>query len=486
MTAASAAARPGARRTPRCAGRCCSATSSSAAAMMVVARHAQRHLAQSLRGLGRRSPGQLFAVGAAAVCFGAPLLAGWVVGLRPQEAPRRFARSGYAVGHALCAAMPSYAALLPLRAVTMLGAAVFTPQAGRRDRLHVAARAPRPARSPSSSSAGRCASVLGLPMANWIGETFGWRYAFSAIAALGARRRGLGLRGDARRACVRRRSSLAAWKRRVRQRPSLMAIVARHLRCSAPASSRCSPYFTPYFRDVLHASTNAVEPAASIWFGIFGVIGNLAAGALHRPDRRRPAATAIALVPDGALVPDLAVRLGRRSASAMAVIPGPSAASPRTRRSRPGSAPRRRPSRSALLALNTSAIYLGQAAGASSGGWLIAHHGYAALSWRRPRLADRLHRHSASGRPGGQARRRMSSSAGSDAGGARRWRGPASTTASCSSPSTGSRCRASAACSAIAQRELVERQALADAAAVRRDARPEPGAAGAERRQPRR
>jgi len=36
---------------------------------------------------------------------------------------------------------------------------------------------------------------------------------------------------------------------------------------------------------------------------------------------------------------------------------------------------------SALLALNTSAIYLGQAAGASSGGWLIAHAGYAALSW---------------------------------------------------------------------------------------------------------
>ena len=32
------------------------------------------------------------------------------------------------------------------------------------------------------------------------------------------------------------------------------------------------------------------------------------------------------------------------------------------------------------MALNTSAIYLGQAAGASSGGWLIAHHGYGALS----------------------------------------------------------------------------------------------------------
>jgi predicted MFS family arabinose efflux permease len=35
----------------------------------------------------------------------------------------------------------------------------------------------------------------------------------------------------------------------------------------------------------------------------------------------------------------------------------------------------------ALMALNTSAIYLGQAAGASSGGWLIAHHDYGLLSW---------------------------------------------------------------------------------------------------------
>jgi len=35
----------------------------------------------------------------------------------------------------------------------------------------------------------------------------------------------------------------------------------------------------------------------------------------------------------------------------------------------------------ALMALNTSAIYLGQAVGASSGGWLIAHGGYAPLNW---------------------------------------------------------------------------------------------------------
>jgi predicted MFS family arabinose efflux permease len=35
----------------------------------------------------------------------------------------------------------------------------------------------------------------------------------------------------------------------------------------------------------------------------------------------------------------------------------------------------------ALMALNTSAMYFGQAAGSSSGGWMLAHGGYAPLSW---------------------------------------------------------------------------------------------------------
>jgi len=35
----------------------------------------------------------------------------------------------------------------------------------------------------------------------------------------------------------------------------------------------------------------------------------------------------------------------------------------------------------ALMALNTSAMYSGQAAGSSSGGWPLAHHGDAPLSW---------------------------------------------------------------------------------------------------------
>ena len=161
-----------------------------------------------------RSPlaGQLFAVGAATVCFGAPLLAGWVAGFDRRQAAR-LSRSRYAVGHALCAVMPSYAALLPLRAVTMLGAAVFTPQAG----AAIGFMAPPEQRGRAITFiflGWSLASVVGLPMAAWIGETFGWRWAFVGIAVLSLGGRGLGLRASCPAASGRRRSRWPPGRRR--------------------------------------------------------------------------------------------------------------------------------------------------------------------------------------------------------------------------------------------------------------------------------
>ena len=72
--------------------------------------------------------GQLIAIAAAVMCFGAPLLAGWVAAFDRRRL-LMWALLWYAAGHALCALMPSYATLWPVRAATMLGAAVFTPQA---------------------------------------------------------------------------------------------------------------------------------------------------------------------------------------------------------------------------------------------------------------------------------------------------------------------------------------------------------------------
>jgi predicted MFS family arabinose efflux permease len=170
--------------------------------------------------------------------------------------------------------------------------------------------------------------------------------------------------------------SLAAWKDAFAT-PSLMAIVAVTFLFGAGQFTLFA-YFTPYFRDVLHATTNQ-SSLLLIWFGIFGVIGNLAlARFIDRTGAHLAATAMVCLMALSFLIwPFVSGVVG----IGLAVIPwafgcfsSNSAKQARLSAAAPALA-------SALLALNTSAIYLGQAAGASSGGWLIAHLGYAALSW---------------------------------------------------------------------------------------------------------
>ena len=77
--------------------------------VMVGGRHAERP--RALADVSVALAGQLIAIAAAVMCFGAPLLAGWVGGF---DRRRLLALSllWYAAGHALSALMPSYAALL--------------------------------------------------------------------------------------------------------------------------------------------------------------------------------------------------------------------------------------------------------------------------------------------------------------------------------------------------------------------------------------
>lgn len=316
--------------------------------------------------------GQLFAIGAATVCFGAPLLAGWVAGF---DRRRLLAASlvGYAAGHALCAAMPSYAALWPLRALTMLGAAVFTPQAA----AAVGFMSPPEHRGRAIAFiflGWSMASVFGLPLSAWLGDTFGWRVAFIAVAGvalLGAGWVFAAMPDGVRPVAL----SLAAWKHAFSS-PLLMAIVAVTLLTGAGQFTLFA-YFTPYFRDVLHASTVDAS-LLLVWFGVFGVVGNVVLTRfIDRIGAHVAATIMVALIAGTFLVWPFATGvIGTGIALApwaFGCFSGQSAQQARLSAAAPALAP-------ALMALNTSAIYLGQAAGASSGGWLIAHRGYGALS----------------------------------------------------------------------------------------------------------
>ncbi|MGZ5216570.1 MAG: MFS transporter [Caldimonas sp.] len=316
--------------------------------------------------------GQLFAVGAATVCFGAPLLAGWVSGFDRRKL-LAVSLLGYAAGHALCAVVPSYAALLPIRAITMLGAAVFTPQAA----AAIGFMSPPEQRGRAITFiflGWSIASVLGLPLSAWLGDTFGWRFAFAAVAGLALVAGGcvFAVMPDAVRPAA---LSLAAWKQAFSS-PLLMAIVAVTFLTGAGQFTLFA-YFTPYFREVLHAST--IETSLLlVWFGVFGLIGNLALSRFI--DRVGAHVAGTAMVCLIALTFMVWPFVAGVIATGLALVPwafgcfsGQSAQQARLGVVAPVLAP-------ALMALNTSAIYLGQAAGASSGGWLIAHQGYGALS----------------------------------------------------------------------------------------------------------
>ncbi|MDQ6639763.1 MAG: MFS transporter [Pseudomonadota bacterium] len=316
--------------------------------------------------------GQLVAAAAIVMCFGAPLLAGWV-GALDRRKLLAASLAWYALGHALCALMPSYAALLPMRALTVLGAAVFTPQAA----AAIGAMTPPAERGGAITFifiGWSIASVIGMPISAWLGDTFGWRSAFFAVAALGA----IGavwvlatVPAKVRPATL----TLAAW-RAAFGNPVLMAMVLVTALAGAGQFTLFS-YFAPYFKSVIGAGTNEVT-LLFVWFGVFGVIGNtLASRYVDRFGADRAVAFALVLMAGSLLAWPWAL-----SGIALGVVLVPWAlacfATQSMQQARLGAAaPLLAP---ALMALNTSAIYLGQAAGASSGGWLIAHHGYGLLS----------------------------------------------------------------------------------------------------------
>lgn len=317
--------------------------------------------------------GQLIAIAAATMAFGAPLLASWVAGFDRRRL-LALALLWYGVGHGLSALMPSYATLWPVRAVTMLAAAVFTPQAAAA--IGFMAAPHERGRAMTFIFLGwSVASVLGLPLSAWVGETFGWQFAFASIAvlSLAAAAWVFAVMPDGVRPAA---LSLRAWKD-VLTNPVLMAMVLVTALSGAGQFTLFS-YFAPYYRNTLGASTEQIS-GLLMWFGAFGLIGNVVlTRVIDRVGPNIAVAFTLSLIALSLLAWPLG---GTLIGTAVVLVPWALGcfASNSTQQARLGlAAPALAP---ALLALNTSAIYLGQAIGASSGGWLISHGGYAPLHW---------------------------------------------------------------------------------------------------------
>ncbi len=310
--------------------------------------------------------GQLISIAAVMMCFGAPVLAA-LVGGWDRRRLLTLSLVWFAVGHALSAIAPNYALLLPLRAVSVIAAAVFTPQAA----AAIGYVAPPEERGRAIIFiflGWSVASVVGMPVHSFIGESFGWRWAFGLVTVLsGAAAWWVwkvmpdGVKPPAMR--------LAAW-REVFTHPVLMAMILVTA-LSGAGQFTLFAYMAPYYRQVIGA--NAAETSfLFFWFGAFGLLGNLL---LSRYIDRVGAARIVA-VSLSAMAVSLVLWPLAASVTLLAVMMIPwglgGFASNSAQQARLGHAAPELAT--ALMALNTSAIYLGQAIGAGGGGAVVAAH----------------------------------------------------------------------------------------------------------------
>ncbi len=317
--------------------------------------------------------GTLIAIASVMMGFGAPLLAAAVAHIDRRKL-LALTMLWYALGHAACALAPDYGWLWPIRALTVLSAAVFTPQAAATMGF-MSTPAHRGRAITFVFMGWSIASVAGMPMAAWVGERLGWRIAMGLVA-LGAllvawlvwRHVPKGIRPPA--------LSWRSW-RKVLSSPLLMAVVAVTA-CQSAGQFSVLAYMAPYYKHGFGASPEQIS-AMFAWFGALALAGNLWLNrVIDRTGAARAVTTTLAMMATSLLIwpvattlPVLAVVMLPWALSGFATNSGQQARLG-------GLSPRLAP---ALMALNTSAIYLGQAAGATGGGWVITHQGYATLHW---------------------------------------------------------------------------------------------------------
>jgi len=314
----------------------------------------------------------LITVAAVVMCFGSPILA-----TLTSRFDRRTVLTGslalYAVGHALCVLAPNLPILIAARSVTLLGAAVFTPQAAATLGLVIA-----PERRAAAITAvflgWSIASVFGAPAAAWLGAHIGWRGTFGAFAALCIvgvvwvwRIVPAGLHGAS--------LSREAWLQ-VARHPALIAILLV-TGLSASGQFTTFAYIAPFVGVTLDASANTLSLALML-FGFAGVAGNIwatrrigSAGASSNVNLSL-ISMCVGMVVLAAVGAWLAAFVLGALAWGGGVFANNSSQQARLVAASPALA-------GASIALNTSMIYLGQAIGTTLGGAVIATAGYRVL-----------------------------------------------------------------------------------------------------------
>ncbi|MCY1206939.1 Purine efflux pump PbuE [compost metagenome] len=309
--------------------------------------------------------GQLISAAAFVMCLGAPLLAAAVAGWDRRKL-LALTLLWYAAWHVVAALVPSFGALLPVRMLTVIAPAIFTPQAAACAGMLVPPE--QRGRAVTFVFLGwSVASVLGLPIGALIGGHLGWRMAFMAIAALSvvsAASVWLTLPNGIRPAAL----TAAAWSRVLRS-PVLMGIVSVTA-LQGVGQFVLFSYFGPLLKQGFGADANTLSLMWAL-FGAFGLLGNMVVSRyIDRVGAGRMVLLTTGLIALSLLLWPLASTLAWL---AVVLVPwglGCFATNSSQQARLVGLAPALAPG---SVALNSSGIYIGQALGAALGGWLLAN-----------------------------------------------------------------------------------------------------------------
>jgi predicted MFS family arabinose efflux permease len=219
------------------------------------------------------------------------------------------------------------------------------------------------------------ASVLGMPLGAFVGGTLGWRAAFGLIGLLSFasafwvwRTLPDGVKPPA--------LSAAMWRETLRSRALMLCVLVTVL--YSAGQFVLFSYFAPYYKHKIGITPGELS-LLFMWFGAFGFIGNMVMSRhIDRIGSSRAVMIGIALMAVSLLVWPLGTNL---ALAALVSIPwalgcfsSNSAQQARLVAIAPALA-------SASIALNSSAMYAGQAIGAASGGWLIGLDAMDMLHW---------------------------------------------------------------------------------------------------------
>lgn len=317
--------------------------------------------------------GQLITAGAITVGISAPLLAA-AVGKMDRRMLLAASMLWYALLHAACTLAPGYTSLLVLRVLAVISAAVFTPQAAAVAGMLVAPE--RRGRAITTVFLGwSVASVLGAPLAALIGGSLGWRTAFGLLAVLSLlcallvwRVIPKGVRPPA--------VSGAMWRQTLGSKLMIATVLVTVL--SASGQFVQFAYFSPYVAQVLRGSAQDVAMLFAV-FGLFGLIGSFTVSRMiDRVGSHRAVMITLALMTLSLLIWPLGTSI---FTLALVCIPWGlgcfacnSAQQARLVALAPALA-------SVSVALNTSAMYLGQGMGSALGGALVSQGKMAQLHW---------------------------------------------------------------------------------------------------------